>query len=547
MAPFPTMLGVTLRLHFRNRLALLYSYLFPTLFLLAFWVLYRYDQIPLVRHMGALLTVAVLGGACFGLPTTLVSERERGVWRRYRLAPVPTRNLVASTLAARYVLLLLAGLLQVVLAMALGMPAPAHPLDLFGAFTFVAFAFMGLGLVIAMLANTVPAVQALGQCVFLPMLIIGGIAVPLASLPAWAQRVSAYFPGRYAVEAIQAAVAGPGLGDARFSVLALLVIGSAGCVAGARLFRWDAQHRIATVRGSGWVAVALAAWIGVGLLGEARNLERRRPAASGEQSVQTPPASQVPGTSTPAEGVPPSVPPGQSSDPETPATSEGRPNPRAEEQSGAEPRVSISRGARGPTPTAGAEPRAADSEPPTAKPEPRSPKPEARVPDLPPSWRGVTLEHIERDLRFDRLPPDGGVVAPIAPADELPDTDLANHLEFMRTALVLWPPAQVNDPVQRARNVLFVAAVPDVFQIDPLERFVPLVVFDHLQQNIPKEDLVKILYWIALHPEQGDDSAVDQLRALKLGNGPGDMQQTRERAALYAVKLLGRLTGKLAY
>src|SRR5215211_2049165 len=79
-------LGVSLRLHFRNRMALLYGYLFPLIFLVAFWVLYRHEKIPLLRHMGELLTVAVLGGACFGLPTTLVSERERGVWRRYRLA-----------------------------------------------------------------------------------------------------------------------------------------------------------------------------------------------------------------------------------------------------------------------------------------------------------------------------------------------------------------------------------------------------------------------------------------------------------------------------
>ena len=93
----PLQLAMALRLHFRNRLALIYSYLFPTLFLLAFWVLYRYDQVPLARHIGELLTVTALGGACFGLPTSLVSERERGVWRRYRLAPVRTGQIVASS------------------------------------------------------------------------------------------------------------------------------------------------------------------------------------------------------------------------------------------------------------------------------------------------------------------------------------------------------------------------------------------------------------------------------------------------------------------
>ena len=37
----------------------------------------------------------------------------------------------------------------------------------------------------------------------------------------WAQHVSAFFPGRYAVEAIQGCVNGPGLGGLRFSLLAL--------------------------------------------------------------------------------------------------------------------------------------------------------------------------------------------------------------------------------------------------------------------------------------------------------------------------------------
>src|SRR6185503_8773370 len=145
------------------------------------------------------------------LPTTLVSERERGVWKRIRLAPVSAVSVVSSTIAARYVLLIIGGLLQVGLAMAFGMPLPRHPIELWLAFTAVAVAFLGLGLVIATLADNVPAVQALGQCIFLPMLIIGGVAVPLASLPDWAQHVSAFFPGRYAVEAIQATVNGAGL------------------------------------------------------------------------------------------------------------------------------------------------------------------------------------------------------------------------------------------------------------------------------------------------------------------------------------------------
>jgi ABC-type transport system involved in cytochrome c biogenesis permease component len=517
-------LSISLRLHFRNKLALLYSYLFPTLFLFAFWALYRYDQVPLVRHMGELLTVTALGGACFGLPTTMVSERERGVWRRYRLAPIPTGAFVAVTIAARYVLLLIGGMLQVALAMLLGMPFPQHPFDLWLAFTFVAFAFMGLGLVIAMLANSVPAVQALGQCVFLPMLIIGGVAVPVARLPGWAKHVASYFPGRYAVEAIQTAVNGAGIGGARFSLLALLLIGTAGCLAGARLFRWDTHHRIGTA-GYGWVVVALAAWIAVGMTAETRT---KAPAAR-----DVSPASSATSPSPP---------------PMTPLE-QPRLSPQEEQAVSGKADARKSDAGKSDAPLKRRAP--ASAEPPTPDPGPRTPAPGSRPPDPgprtanPETWRDVTMEVIDRDLRFDRLPPDGGVVSPIAPADEQPDTDVANQLDYIAATLLTWKPAQAADPVQRVRNVLFVAAVPDVFQMEPLERFIPLVVFEHLQQNIPPGDLPKILYWIALHPTEGDDSAVDELRVFKLGNGPSDIEQARERVALYGVKLLGRITGKI--
>ena len=41
---------ISLRLYFRNKMALIYGYLFPTIFLVAFWVLYRYEKVPLARH-----------------------------------------------------------------------------------------------------------------------------------------------------------------------------------------------------------------------------------------------------------------------------------------------------------------------------------------------------------------------------------------------------------------------------------------------------------------------------------------------------------------
>ena len=543
MTPFFQHFAVSMRLHLRNRMALVYGFIFPTIFLIAFWVLYRFEDVPLIRHMGELLTVTALGGACFGLPTTLVSERERGVWRRYRLAPVATATLVAGTIASRYVLLLASGLVQLVLAMAIGMPLPAHPLQLFIAFTLVAFAFIGLGMVIAMMADNVPAVQALGQCIFLPMLIIGGVAVPLATLPEWAQRLSSFFPGRYAVHAIQACVTGDGLLIARFSAVALLLIGSAGLFAAVMMFRWDSQQRFSAMPGKGWVAVALAAWIAVGVSAESGpRAGRVSSTPSSTVSTITRPQPSAPVEPQPAPPAPtePAIVQPAPSPAEPPKLPEVKPVPPKPAPETSAPSIT----------TPPAEP---PSTPPTVPPASRPPltPPPEPAPAKPlvetkaKSWQEVTMADIDRDLIFSRLPPDEGVVTPIARSDEEPDDRIAAQLEKIQNGLPTWAPGKVADPVQRVRNLLYVAAVPDVFQMTDLEKFIPLVIFEHIQLEIPRDNLIKILYWIALHPFDGDDKAVDELRPLGLNNGPADMQETRDRLSVYAVKLLGRITGKI--
>ncbi len=446
---------IALRLHFRNRMALFYGYLFPLIFLVAFWVLYRHESVPLLRHMGELLTVSVLGGACFGLPTTLVGERERGVWRRYRLSPLPMWAVLAAVVVARGVLLVSAGALQWGVALLVGMTAPEHPWAVVVAFAAVCFAFIGLGLLIAQLANNVPAVQALGQCIFLPMLIIGGVAVKLASLPEWAQHVSAFFPGRYAVEAIQGAVTGEGFAEIGFPILALLGMGTAGGLAAAGLFRWDTQQRVDWRRRALWLVPVVLGWLAVGGWAE----------RSGRALV--PPTGVV-------------------------------------------------------------------SEVLTALPQ--------SVPVLPePVWTKITAADTAA-LNY-QVPPDRGVVAPFAGDNEEPDEYTAQELETVRRNLYTWRPAFEGDDVQRVRNLLYVAAVPDSVQL-PVERHLPPMVLRYLSDMYPQDKLVKILTYIAMHPEDG--GVIVNLGDLGLDAAVGDPWTIRERAYFYAIKFTARLTGRPA-
>ena len=237
----------------------------PVLFLLAFGGIFRGDT-PLLQHeMGQLLTITILGGACFGLPTAVVAERERGLWRRYKLLPVSTGSLLASTLLARLVLLASAALLQVVLARLIyGTPFPVDPGQAVVAFLFTAFSFLGLGVLVAAVADDVPSVQALGQCLFLPMIMLGGVGCPWPPSPDGRRGSRSFMPGRYAVQVLQRCFSDPrGLAGTGFGLLCTRRHRRGCRRRGDELFRWDAGRHLSR-SAWGWVGAALLAWVAVG-------------------------------------------------------------------------------------------------------------------------------------------------------------------------------------------------------------------------------------------------------------------------------------------
>jgi hypothetical protein len=158
----------------------------------------------------------------------------------------------------------------------------------------------------------------------------------------------------------------------------------------------------------------------------------------------------------------------------------------------------------------------------------------------PASWREVTRVHVEQDISFGDLPPDSGLVTPIAAAGEATDANQEDLLAHLERTLPAWPPAAAEDPVQRARNLLYVAGVADLQQLT-LERHIPLLVFARIQASTPRDDLVGVLYWIAMHPDEGTVVSDADLRPLRLSAEGIDREELRYRASIYAAKALRTL------
>lgn len=257
---------ITLVLNARNRQALIFGYVVPVFFLIAFAAIFGQGQ-SMAKTIAPLLVISIMGGACFGMPITLVNERDRGVWRRYRLTPLGAGTFISSTMASRLVLVASSVALQIALAMYFyGLGWPKQPIAVLLAFALVSFAFIGIGLIIAAVSNSIGAVQALGQSLFLPMIMIGGVGVPIMTLPPWARDVSLFLPGRYAMELIERSYGYDFEWDRfKWRALILFMIGASATLAGWKLFRWESDQRLGR-SAWWWVGLALATWIGAGVL-----------------------------------------------------------------------------------------------------------------------------------------------------------------------------------------------------------------------------------------------------------------------------------------
>lgn len=152
------------------------------------------------------------------------------------------------------------------------------------------------------------------------------------------------------------------------------------------------------------------------------------------------------------------------------------------------------------------------------------------------SWRAMTKFDFAA-LPINEMPPDDGNISPIAGQDEKPVGLSERLVKMVEGALPTWAPGHVADPVQRVRNHLFLLGAPDYAQ-SVAERFLPAAVLRYLLTQFSEDELAQILCWIALHPDEGTDTVLDDKIFRDLSVPPKlERPEIRLRTYYYAVKL----------
>lgn len=269
MTAFANHTWIELRSSLRNRQLLFLTYAFP----LAFYammglIMTQINPLFTETMIPAMAIFAIMIATLMTLPDPLVTARDAGIFRSYKIHGVPVANILSAPTLTTFVHLLIVTLIILLTATPL-FDAPA-PVD-WGGFALVTLAtvaaFTGLGVLLGVVASNSRATLLWAQLIFLPSMLISGLMMPFTMLPPAAQTVARLLPATYAMNAYGGLAYGVAVPfSAAASVAILLIGGVLAFVLAALLFNWDRQNRTARLHPAVALLAALPYVVGMALL-----------------------------------------------------------------------------------------------------------------------------------------------------------------------------------------------------------------------------------------------------------------------------------------
>lgn len=254
-----------MRLALRNRLFMLFSVVMPMVFLFIFLGIFaRGTPAAMPATFAQVIALTVMGNF-WGLSVQLVTFREQGILRRFRLAPVGAGEMLISSILSNYILTLPTIAVEFGLAMWLfHMASFGNLLSVFIFTTLGIVSFASLGLIIASVTNTMQETQVINQLIWFAFLFISGATVPLALLPRFVQTAALFLPATYLVDGLQRAMVhfeNPlHMLPEMLSLIGTTVIAF---VLSVKLFRWDAAEK-STRKAKIWATAAIVPFLLLG-------------------------------------------------------------------------------------------------------------------------------------------------------------------------------------------------------------------------------------------------------------------------------------------
>jgi ABC-2 type transport system permease protein len=248
---------VELKMTFRDRQALFWTYVFPLFFLFLFSTIFGRGEAKAVSvMMPGLLCISAMAGGLFGLSIGLVTARERGMLRRYKLAPIRPWMIISSQLVSSFLVAVSTLVMQLFLARIIyHIEISGRLVEMMVMLCAGVLAFLSLGFVIASVAEGTKVALVTANLLFYPLMFLSGAAIPKGMLSPGLRKFSRVLPSTYVVEGLgRIMVDGQTLADNFATLLVLAATLAVSLILAHKLFRWESSERLSSAKRA-WVAV----------------------------------------------------------------------------------------------------------------------------------------------------------------------------------------------------------------------------------------------------------------------------------------------------
>lgn len=257
-----TLTKMRIRLALRNRAFFFFTFVMPLVFLfgaIAFFGKGGSKEVAYV--LGAILTITVMG-SFWGLSVQLVTFREQGILRRFRIAPVPASAMLASSIVSNYFLTIPIIVIEMIVCRYFyHLQSWGNLWEIFVLVTLGSAAFAAFGLIVASVTNTMQETQMINNLLWTGFLFLSGATIPLAKFPDWLQHTALFIPATYLAAGLEAATNNRAHAAEIITEFTALALGLLVAFEISRqLFRWEPEAKLAG-RAKLWVVVALVPFL----------------------------------------------------------------------------------------------------------------------------------------------------------------------------------------------------------------------------------------------------------------------------------------------
>lgn len=242
----------------RDKSLLLMNYLFPLAFYFMMSIIMPSINKDFNKTMiPGMIVFTIMVSTLLGMPNPIVSSREKGVYRSYKIYGVGSKAALLIPIITTAIHITIVSIIILLTSVNIfHAPMPQNYLAFVVAYLIILFSFLGLGTLLGVCSPNSRITVLLAQLIFLPSMMLGGIMMPTDILSKNIQRISNIFPSTHSMNLFNTmAFSTKSLAIPTVSMLTLICGGTLSFILATYLFTWDDTNEKTSKKIIGIIAI----------------------------------------------------------------------------------------------------------------------------------------------------------------------------------------------------------------------------------------------------------------------------------------------------